>query len=147
MSKEQEDKAIAVRWIECFWGHGRDAKIIDELAADNMILQFSSQPLRRGPAEAKAFFARFHEMFPDLEFHQTGDLALDGEYVYGHLRGRGTHTGPAFLDYLVGFFPAHSGQKINLAGTIALRIKNGKIAEATTRVSWVVPPRLLQAAT
>ena len=78
---------------------------------------------------------------------QPALLLEDGEYVYGRLEGGGNHTGRAFLDYLVGFFPAHSGQRMDLAATITLRIKNGKIAEDITRVTWAVePPRLQKSA-
>jgi hypothetical protein len=138
MTKEQENKAIAVRWLEGFWGRAANPKIVDDLAANDISLQFSLQAPCRGPAAAKRFLAGFREIFPDVEFHHAGDLKADGEHIYGRIRGGGTHTGPAFFDYLVGFFPAHSGRKMDLAGTITLRIKDGKITEELTRVTWAV---------
>ena len=43
--------------------------------------------------------------------------------------GWGTHTGPAYCDFLVGCLPAASAQKMRFSGTTVLRISNGKIAE------------------
>jgi hypothetical protein len=147
MSKEQQQRAIAVRWLEGLWGHAWDLKVVDELAATDISLQFSLQTPRRGPDETKRFLVAFRTLFSDFEFRQTGDFIIDGEYVYGRLEGGGNHIGQAFLDYLVGFFPAHSGQRMDLAATITLRIKNGKIAEDITRVTWAVePPRLQKSA-
>jgi predicted ester cyclase len=144
MSMEQNDRAIAVRWLEGLWGHAWNLKTVDELAADDISLQFSLQTPRRGADETKRFLLAFRDVFPDLEFRQVGDLISDGEYIYGRFEGGGTHTGPAFLDYLVGFFPAHSGKRIDLAATITLRIKSGKIAEDVTRVAWSIEPRRFQ---
>jgi predicted ester cyclase len=146
MTKEQENKAIAARWLKGFWGHAPNPKIVDDLAANDISLQFSLQIPCRGPAAAKTFLAGFREIFPDVEFHQAGDLIADGEYIYGRVQGSGTHAGPAFLDHLVGFFPAHSGRKMDLAGTITLRIRNGKIAEELTRVTWAADPLHLRKA-
>jgi hypothetical protein len=111
---------------------------VDDLAADDILLQFSLQSPRRGRVEAKEFLAAIHGTFHDLEFRSAGDLVTDGEYVFGRLEGGGTHTGPAFLDFLVGFLPANSGRKVHLAGAITLRIKDSKIAEEMTRVTWAV---------
>jgi hypothetical protein len=147
MSQEQENKAIAVRWHEGFWGRSWNPKIVDDLAADDILLQFSLQAPRRGRAEAKEFLVAIRETFDGLEFHSAADLVTDGEYVFGRLEGGGTHTGPAFLDFLVGFLPANSGRKVHLAGAITLRIKDGKIAEEMTRVTWAVEqPRFRKAA-
>jgi hypothetical protein len=144
MSKEQQQRAIAVRWLEGLWGHASDLKIVDELAASDICLQFSLQTPRRGPDETKRFLVAFRELFSDLEFRPAGDFIIDGEYVYGRLEGGCNHTGPAFLDYLVGFFPAHSGQRMDLVAAVTLRIKSGKIVEDVTRVSWAVKPGRLQ---
>jgi hypothetical protein len=138
MSEEQENKAVALRWLEGFWGKSWTPKIVDDLAADDILLQFSLQAPRCGRNEAKEFLAEIHATFRGLEFHSTEGLAADGDYVFGRLEGSGTHAGPAFLDFLVGFLPANSGRKVHLAGTTTLRIRNGKIAEAMTRVTWAV---------
>jgi hypothetical protein len=52
-----------------------------------------------------------------------------------------------FLDFFIGLFPAKSGRKVHLAGTTTLRIKNGKILEDMTRVTWALEqPRQQKAA-
>ena len=47
----------------------------------------------------------------------------------GRWEGGGTHTGPAFSDFLNGSLPASSGRKMHFTGTTVLRIKDGKIVE------------------
>ena len=147
MLKEQENKAIGVRWLEGFWGHSWTPAIVDDLAADDILIQFSLQTPCRGRSAAKNFLLGIREIFHDLEFHGTKDLVTDGEYVIAHLVGVGTHAGATFLDFFIGLFPASSGRKVHLAGTTTLRIKNGKIVEDMTRVTWALDqPRLQTAA-
>jgi hypothetical protein len=55
MSKEQENKAIVARWFEGFWGNPWNPKIVDELAAPDMLLQYSLHAPRRGRKEVKKF--------------------------------------------------------------------------------------------
>ena len=43
--------------------------------------------------------------------------------------GGGTHTGPAFNDFLVGGLPAATGRKMHFTGTTVLRLRDGKILE------------------
>jgi hypothetical protein len=43
MSKERENKNIAARWLEGFWGASWSPTIVDDLAADDIILEFSLQ--------------------------------------------------------------------------------------------------------
>jgi predicted ester cyclase len=147
MSKEQENKAIAVRWLEGFWGHSWTLEIVDDLAADDVLIQFSLQTPCRGRSAAKNFLLGIREIFHGLEFHASADLVVDGEYVMARLKGIGTHAGAAFLDFLIGFFPTNSGRKVQFAGTTTLRIKNGKIVEEMTRVTWALDqPRSQKAA-
>ena len=101
MSKEQENKTIVARWFEGFWGNPWNPKIIDELAAPDMLLQYSLHAPRRGREEVKKFMG-FREAFPDLKFWGTADLIAEGDLVVGRWEGGGTHTGPAFRDFLIG---------------------------------------------
>jgi predicted ester cyclase len=71
----------------------------------------------------------FREAFPDLNFWGTADLIAEGDYVVGRWEGGGTHTGPAFSDFLAGSLPAASGRKMRFIGTTVLRVENSKIAE------------------
>jgi len=47
---------------------------------------------------------------------------------FGH-EGGGTHTEPAFSDFLLGALPAASGRKMRFSGTTVLRVENGRIVE------------------
>jgi predicted ester cyclase len=129
MSKEQENKAIVARWFAAFWGNPWNPKVVDELAAPDMLLQYSLHAPRRGRDEVKKFIIGFREAFPDLEFGATADLIAEGDLVVGRWKGGGTHTGPAFNDFVIGSLPAKSGRKMHFTGTTVLRVKNGKIAE------------------
>jgi predicted ester cyclase len=129
MSREQDNKAIVGRWFEGFWGNPWNPGIIDELAAPDILLQYSLHAPRRGREDVRNFMVGFREAFPDLNFGGAADLIAEGDYVVGRWEGGGTHTGPAFGDFLVGSLPAASGLKMRFTGTTVLRVENGKIAE------------------
>jgi predicted ester cyclase len=129
MSKEQENKAIVGRWFEGFWGNPWNPRIVDECAAPDMLLQYSLHAPRRGHQDIKAFMSGFREAFPNLSFAGAADLIAEGDYVVGCWKGGGTHTGPAFSDFLIGSLPAASGRKMHFTGTTVLRVEKGKIAE------------------
>jgi len=129
MSKETSNKEIVGRWFAAFWGNPWDPAIIDELAAPNILLQYSLHAPRRGRKDVKAFMQGFREAFPDLSFSGAADLIAEGDYVVGRWQGGGTHTGPAFGDFLAGSLPAASGKKMHFTGTTVLRVENGKIVE------------------
>ena len=129
MSKEQDNKSIIGRWFTQFWGERYNPDIVDELAAPDMLLQYSLHAPRRGRDDIKAFMADFRAAFPDLHFWGAADLIAEDDYVVGRWQGGGTHTGPAFSDFLVGSLPAATGRKMRFTGTTVLRIKDGKIAE------------------
>jgi predicted ester cyclase len=129
MSKEQDNKAIVGRWFTEFWGNPWNPKVIDELAAPDILLQYSLHAPRRGREDVKNFMIDFRAAFPDLEFGGAADLIAEGDYVVGQWKGGGTHTGPAFSDFLIGSLPANSGRKMRFTGTTVLRIENGKVKE------------------
>ena len=129
MSKEQDNKSIIGRWFTQFWGERYNPDIVDELAAPDMLLQYSLHAPRRGRDDIKAFMADFRAAFPDLHFWGAADLIAEGDYVVGRWQGGGTHTGPAFSDFLIGSLPAATGRKMRFTGTTVLRLKDGKIAE------------------
>jgi predicted ester cyclase len=129
MSKERDNKAIVGRWFMEFWGKNGNPDIVDELAAPNMLLQYSLHAPRRGQADVKQFITGFREAFPDLNFWGTADLITEGDYVVGRWEGGGTHTGPAFGDFLAGSLPAATGRKMRFTGVTVLRLENGQIAE------------------
>jgi predicted ester cyclase len=94
-----------------------------------MILQYSLHGPRRGREDIKAFMTDFRSAFPDLNFWGTADLIAEGEYVVGRWEGGGTHSGPAFSDFLAGSLPAATGRKMRFTGTTVLRVRDGKILE------------------
>jgi len=129
MSKEAENKAIVGRWFTAFWGKTCDLTIVDDLAAPDMLLQYSLHEPRRGRDDIKAFMTAFRAAFPDLNFWGTADLIAEGDYVVGRWEGGGTHTGPAFSDFLLGSLPAATGRKMHFTGMTVLRLKDGQIIE------------------
>jgi len=129
MTKVEDNKAIVGRWFTDFWGKTCQLSIVDELAAPEMLLQYSLHEPRHGRDDIKAFMTDFRTAFPDLNFWGTADLIAEGDYVVGRWEGGGTHTGPAFSDFLIGSLPAASGRKMRFTGTTVLRLRNGKIVE------------------
>jgi len=129
MSREEKNKALVGRWFTEFWGSKVNLSIVDELAAPDMLLQYSLHKPRRGHEDIKAFMRGFREAFPDLNFWGAADLIAEGDHIVGRWEGGGTHTGPAFSDFLNGSLAARSGRKMHFTGTTVLRITDGKIAE------------------
>jgi predicted ester cyclase len=129
MSKESDNKAVVSRWFDKFWGKTCDLSIVDEIAAPDMLLKYSLHEPRRGQADIKAFMTDFRKAFPDLYFWGTADLIADGDYVVGQWDGGGTHTGPAFNDFIQGSLPANTGRKMRFTGTTILKVVDGKIVE------------------
>jgi predicted ester cyclase len=129
MSREDDNKALVGRWFAGFWGNPWNPQIIDELAAPDMLLQYSLHAPRRGREDVRNFMIDFRAAFPDLKFWGAADLIAEGDYVVGRWEGGGTHTGPAFNHFLTGSLPEASGRKMHFTGTTVLRVENGKIAE------------------
>lgn len=129
MSKEEDNKAVVVRWFTEFWGKDVNLAVIDEIAAPDMLLKYSLHEPRRGHDDIKAFMTDFRAAFPDLNFWGTADLIAEGDYVVGQWEGGGTHTGPAFNDFLIGGLPAATGRKMHFTGTTVLKLIGGRIVE------------------
>ncbi len=129
MSNVDENKEIVGRWFTEFWGKTCNLGVVDELASPDMLLQYSLHEPRRGRADIKAFMTDFREAFPDLNFWGIADLIAEGDYVVGRWAGGGTHTGPAFSDFLAGSLPANTGRTMRFTGTTVLKVKDGKILE------------------
>ncbi len=129
MSKEDDNKAVVVRWFTDFWGEKVNLDVVDAIAAPDMLLKYSLHAPRRGRADIKAFMTDFRAAFPDLQFGATAELIAEGDYVVGQWKGGGTHSGPAFSDFLAGALPAATGRKMLFTGTTVLKVVNGKIVE------------------
>jgi predicted ester cyclase len=129
MSLQSDNKNIVGRWFTDFWGKTCDLAVVDEVAAPNMLLKYSLHEPRKGRKDVKAFMTDFRAAFPDLSFWGTADLIAEGDYVVGQWEGGGTHTGPAFNDFLIGGLPANTGRKMHFTGTTVLKVIDGKIVE------------------
>ena len=125
----EDNKSIVARWFKEFWGNPWNPQIIDELAAPDMLLQYSLHAPRRGREDVRNFMLDFRAAFPDLKFWGAADLIAEGDYVVGQWEGGGTHTGGAFSDLPVGSLPAGSSKKMHFTGTTVLRVENGLITE------------------
>lgn len=82
-----------------------------------------------GAVAYKRLVTDFRRAFPDLNFWGVADLIAEGDYVVGRWEGGGTHTGPAFSDFLIGSLSAAIGRKMRFTGTTVLRLNGGKIVE------------------
>ena len=129
MSVQTDNKAIVGRWFTEFWGKDLNLAVIDEIAAPDMLLKYSLHEPRRGHDDIRSFMTDFRAAFPDLHFWGTADLIAEGDYVVGQWEGGGTHTGPAFADFLVGGLPAATGRRMRFTGTTVLKLRDGKIVE------------------
>jgi predicted ester cyclase len=129
MSKQEDNKAIVGRWFTEFWGKTVNLGVINDIAAPGMLLKYSLHEPRRGRDDIRAFITDFRAAFPDLNFWGTADLIAEGDYVVGQREGGGTHTGPAFKDFLIGGLPAATGRKMHFTGTTVLKVVDGKIVE------------------
>jgi predicted ester cyclase len=129
MSSADENKAIVGRWFTEFWGERCNLGVVDELASPDMLLHYSLHEPRRGRADIKAFMTDFRKAFPDLNFWGIADLIAEDDYVVGRWAGGGTHTGPAFSDFLAGSLPANTGRTMRFTGTTVLKVKDGRILE------------------
>lgn len=131
MSRERDNKAIAARWLAEFWGNPCNLAVVDELAAPDMLLQYSSNARRCGHDDLKAFMRALRAAVPDLDLRSAADFMAEGDYVMGHWEGSGTHAGLAF-----GGFPSDApaavfGRRMRFTGRTMLRIENDKVAEET----------------
>jgi len=126
---QTKNEAVVGRWFTEFWGKTYKQAVVHELAAPDMLLKYSLHKPRRGREDIKAFMRGFRAAFPDLNFWGTAPLLAAGDYVIGQWEGGGTHTGPAFTDFLVGSLPAASGRKMHFTGITILKLKDGRIVE------------------
>jgi len=126
---QDDNKAIVGRWFTDFWGKTCNLSVVDEIAAPDMLLQYSLHAPRKGRKDIKAFMTDFRAAFPDLNFWGTADLIAEGDYVVGQWEGGGTHTGDAFDDMPGGSLPAKTGKVMRFTGTTVLKVENGLITE------------------
>ena len=64
-NKAQENKAIVGKWFKEFWGNPWNPKVIEELGAPDILMQYSLHKPRHGRKDVKDFMIGFREAFPD----------------------------------------------------------------------------------
>ena len=64
MSKEQQNKEIVARWCEGFWGAEYNPDVVEELAAPDMLLQYSLHEPRRGKGTSRRSWPTSAKRFP-----------------------------------------------------------------------------------
>ena len=64
MSKEEDNKASVGRWFTDFWGKTCNLDIVDEIAAPDMLLQYSLHEPRRGSRRHQGVHDGFSGGFP-----------------------------------------------------------------------------------
>jgi predicted ester cyclase len=119
-----ENKAIFRRLIEELWNQG-NLDLADELFTADAFSP-SAPDLPPGPQGTKVIAAMFLKAFPDLHITIEHEVA-DGDRVFGHLRQRGTHTGPLVTP--AGVVPA-TGKAVDFNEMAIVRIVDGRIAES-----------------
>ena len=123
---EEQNRWIARRCMEDFWGKG-DASIADEIFAEDCVFHIpSAPPMGRGPQAAKEFLAYVHSGFK--EFQTVVDRVIaNGNIAVAYGFGQGIHTGEQLG-------AASTGNKVVMRGVLTLRIDDGKIVDY--RADW-----------
>ena len=128
----EQNKNVVGRWFKEFWGNPWNPRIIEELAASDIVVHYPMHEPKKGRAAVTQFMTEFREAFPDLNFWGVGDLVAEGDLVVGRWEGDGRHTGPSFSDFRLGSLPAASGCMMTFAGTAVRRVMDGRIAVELT---------------
>ena len=106
-------------WIE---GLNRgDVSAADRVAAKDLTVHITGQPVLKGTTQWKGFVQVFLTAFPDLHFTMEDQVAT-GDKVAHRWHCTGTHTGPLGP-------VAPTGKKISVDGLIIDRLVDGKIVE------------------
>jgi predicted ester cyclase len=127
MTTLADNKAIAGRWFDAFWGKRSDPDVIDELARPDLVFQSAADQTCRGSQEALAFMTKLREAVPDFHL-SASEITAEREIVIVNWQGGGTHTGSAFEGLQVDPLPAGSGHLVTFAGRSVIQVKEGQIA-------------------
>jgi ketosteroid isomerase-like protein len=127
MTTLAENKAIAGRWFDAFWGKRRDLDAIEDLASPDLVFESAADQTCRGRHEALAFVNNLREAIPDFYLHAS-EITAEREIVIVSWEAGGTHTGPAFDGLQLGSLQAGSGVMVAVAGHSVIKVENGRIA-------------------
>jgi steroid delta-isomerase-like uncharacterized protein len=113
-----EDNRAAVRRFYEDVINGKNAEMIDDLAADDSVDHtFAGQ----GIEASKQFFAMLFQAFPDIRV-EVHDVIVEGDLVAARVTYSGTHQGE-----FIGI-PA-TGRRAETAGVDFFRMRDGRQAE------------------
>ena len=107
---------------------GGDMSVVDEVVAEDFVEHQAEVP-RQGPEGLKRLIHSLRHAFPDLQYTVI-QMTQDGDKVWGHFRGKGTHAGP-----FMGHAPTGKGMDVEVIDIA--RFRGGKMFE-----HWGVPDRL-----
>ena len=127
MPTVDDNKAIVGRWFTDFWGKTCDLGMVDEIAAPDMLLQYSLHEPRRGRDDIKAFMTDFRAV-PGSEFlgHRRPDRGR--RLCRRPWEGGGTHTVRLSATFWSGPAGQHRPEDA-LYRNHRLKLKDGKIVE------------------
>ena len=114
-----DNKALAIRWMEDSWNLRRDATI-DEMLLPDGIGYLEGRTIR-GPAEFHEVRRELIAAFPDIHIRIEGAVA-EGDAVVLRWRLLGTHKGAG-----MGLRP--TGKPLDVVGSTWFRFTGGKITE------------------
>ena len=117
-SSAQGNMEVVRRLMQDVFGQGR-FELLDDLVAEDYVGHLSIGD-HYGPAGVRIDVVSYRAAFPDLNFWATADLIAEGDFVVGQWEGGGTHTGPAFGDFLAGSLPAATGRAMRFTCTTVL---------------------------
>ncbi|HZQ15293.1 MAG TPA: ester cyclase [Gaiellaceae bacterium] len=109
---------------------GRDLAVCEELISPDLVEHQDFGPGHApGAAGVEAVIESLHRAYAGFRL-EIQHLAVEGDRVWLHLRGSGTHSGP-----FMGHPP--TGREMAIDVFDLLRVENGKVVE-----HWGVPDRL-----
>lgn len=110
-------------------GFGKgNMSVLDELVAESFVEHQAEVP-HQGREGLKSLIASLRRAFPDLDYSVV-QMVDDGDKVWGHFRGTGTHQG-MFMGN------GGTGRRIEIDVIDIARFENGMMVE-----HWGVPDRL-----
>ncbi len=123
---EVENRRIARRCMEDFWGKG-DASVADQIFAEDCVFHIpNAPPIGQGPQAAKEFLAHVRSEFTD--FHTVVERVIaNGNIAIAYGSGEGVHVGTQLR-------ARPTGEKVKMFGVLTLRISDGKIVDY--RADW-----------
>ncbi|PNP38202.1 hypothetical protein TGAM01_v210763 [Trichoderma gamsii] len=130
--EESRNLEVVSKYFEQYWGKA-NPDIVDELCADDFVINYPMHGPRFGKKDAKKMLSEFKAAFPDISFRAyQHPLIASGPYVVGRWIGGGTHTGVAFHDLAVGSLnEPNTGKVMHFSGTTIFTLRDGKIIDET----------------